>query len=313
MKLKSITLFLIITLLLAACSSATVTPPAVTENPTLPPTQPNEPTQPSAPTEAAPSTAYPAPGNGAASPTSSAYPAPGDTGTGSSTIPTSGYEPQPGDEALKRDDVTLNMTTTQVIVEASSPAKAYVTLTGTMPDPCHSLRVVVTPADANKMISLEAYSMVDPNTACITKIEPFTAYIPLGNYSSGTYTVSVNGAKIGQFDTIFAPQPGDDKLAKGDATVDIKGSGLVASSTQAGAMLADLKGYMPDPCHQLRIVLSDPDAQNKINLEVYTVYASGGNCITVTQPFHVRFPLASYSNGHYSVYVNGELLGEFDV
>ena len=130
-------------------------------------------------------------------------------------IPVSGYEPQPGDEKLKRDKVFLDLTTSQLVVTATDPAQAKAVLTGNMPDPCHSLRVVVTPADANNTINIEVYSLVDPNTACITVLDPFTASIPLGSYTTGRYTVMVNGESLGQFDTVFAPQPGDDKLTRG--------------------------------------------------------------------------------------------------
>jgi hypothetical protein len=312
MKLHRITLFLITALLLAACASAT-TSPVVTENPTVPPTQSSSPTQITVPTLSSASPSYPAPGSEAAVPTTSAYPAPGQSGTDSSAIPLSGYEPQPGDDSLKRDEVTVDLGTSQLLVTATEPAQAKAVINGTMPDPCHSLRVEVTPADSTNTININAYSLYDPNTACVTKVDPFSATIPLGSYSSGDYTVNVNGEKLGMFQTVFAPQPEDDKLDRGDATVDMKTSRIVKSSTEAGAVNVDLKGYMPDPCHQLRIVMTPADSERNIKLEVYSVFNSKNACITVIQPFEVIFPLGSFTTGHYSVYVNGDLLGEFDI
>ena len=152
MTLKSIVSFLIISILLAACSAKTPTStqPVVTENPTVPPTQSSQPTQASLPTQSGPATAYPEP-SGSLLPTIPAYPEPGTTGS-SSVIPLSGYEPQPGDEKLKRDKVTLDLTTSQLVVTVTDPPQAKAVLVGSMPDPCHSLRVVVTPADANNTI-----------------------------------------------------------------------------------------------------------------------------------------------------------------
>jgi hypothetical protein len=312
MKLHRIAILLIITMLVASCAKAT-TQAVVTENPTVPPTQATSPTQAVPATPANTSPSYPAPGSETIIPTYSAYPAPGQSGSGTTAIPVSGYEPQADDSSLKRDNVTVDMTTSQLLVTASEPAVVRVVLSGTMPDPCHNLRVEVTPADAENIININAYSLVDPNTACIEKIEPFTASIPLGEYSSGDYVVKVNGETLGKFQSVYVPQPEDDKLSRGDATVELEKSRIVHSAIEAGSVNAELKGYMPDPCQQLRIILTPADAQHNINLEVYTVFNSSASCITVIEPFDVIYPLGIFTTGHYSVYVNGELLGEFDI
>ena len=300
MTLKSTISFLIITLLLAACTTPTATQPVVTENPTVPPASTSTPVT------------YPEPGLQTPVPTTSIYPAPGTPGVGIPVIPLSGYEPQPGDENLKRDLLTMDLANSQLVVTTSDPAQAKAVLSGSMSDPCHFLRVVVTPLGADNTIIVDAYSLVDTNTACVTKIEPFTASIPLGSYAAGEYTVKVNGEKLGVFATVFSPQPGDDKLTRDDVLLDTAASQLILSGTQPNAVSAKLKGSMPDPCHQLRIVLTPADAQNKITLEVYSLVDSTTACITVIQPFLVNVPLGSFSSGHYSVYLNGELLNEFD-
>lgn len=299
MTLKSTISFLIITLLLAACSTPSPTQPVVTGNPIVP-------------TATSTPVTYPEPGLGTPVPTSSIYPAPGTPGTGTPVIPLSGYEPQPGDENLKRDKVTLDLANSQLAVTASDPAAAKAVLTGNMSDPCHFLRVVVTPPDANNTFNIDAYSLVDPNTACVTKIEPFTASIPLGSYAAGDYTVKLNGETLGVFATTFAPQPGDDKLTRADVLLVKVVPQLIESSTPPNEVSAKIKGSLPDPCHQLRIVFTPADSQNKINLEVYSVFDSTTACTKVIQPFQVNFPLGSFSSGHYSVYLNGELIGEFD-
>ena len=89
-------------------------------------------------------------------------------------------------------------------------------------------------------------------------------------------------------------------------------SQLIESGTQPNEVSARLKGSLSDPCNQLRIVLTPADAQNKIDLEVYSLFDSSNACVTVIQPFLVNYPLGTFSSGHYSVYLNGELLGEFD-
>jgi hypothetical protein len=117
------------------------------------------------------------------------------------SIPPSDYEPQPGDAKLQRDQVFVDAENSRVVVNESLPAQVSLILNGSLSDPCHQLRVVVTPANTNKAINLEAYSVFDPSLACITLIKPFSATIPLGSYTGGHYTVYVNGQLVGEFDS----------------------------------------------------------------------------------------------------------------
>ena len=114
--------------------------------------------------------------------------------------PPSGYEPQPGDDKLKRDQVLLDLANSSLVIEGESPVQASVNLEGTLSDPCHQLRVVVSPPTAERQIILDVYSVFDPNLACIMVIKPFTATIPLGTFSGGHFSVFVNKQLLGEFD-----------------------------------------------------------------------------------------------------------------
>jgi hypothetical protein len=118
-----------------------------------------------------------------------------------SSLPLSDYEPQPGDDKLTRDQVSLDVENSQVVIKESLPAQVSLILNGTLSDPCHQLRVVVTPANTDKAINLDVYSVVDPNVGCISVLKSFSATIPLGSYVGGHYTVYVNGQLAGDFDT----------------------------------------------------------------------------------------------------------------
>jgi len=245
-------------------------------------------------------------------PAYSPYPAPGTPGDGYLAIPLSGFEPQPGDAKLTRDKVFLDLKSSSVVFSESLLTQVSVLLNGNLSDPCHQLRVVVTPAYTQNEIDLEIYSVVDPSTVCIAVESPFSATIPLGSYSTGQYEVVVNGERLGEFGTAYDPQPGDNKLRRGEVTLDMAASQLIVTSGEANVASAVLQGDLPDPCHQLRIVFTPADAHNKINLEVYSVYNPQSICTMIIQQFQVIYPLGSFSSGHYSVYVNGQLLGEFD-
>ncbi len=115
-------------------------------------------------------------------------------------IPPSDYQPQPGDDKLKRDQVFVDLENSDLLIMESYPIQVSAMLKGSLSDPCHQLRVVVTPANTDNQINLEVYSVYDPGVACITVIESFTANVPLGFYSDGHYSVHVNGQLLGEFD-----------------------------------------------------------------------------------------------------------------
>ena len=73
-----------------------------------------------------------------------------------------------------------------------------------------------------------------------------------------------------------------------------------------------LKGSLPTPCNQLRVDVSPPDSENKIIVDVYSVVKADEICAQVVEPFEENVPLGSFPAGHYTLWVNGELVTEFD-
>lgn len=120
--------------------------------------------------------------------------------TATPTPPPSGYEPQAGDDKLTRDQASIDMQNSSVVVRESMPPQVSVILNGILSDPCHQLRVVVSPPNAQREVNLEVYSVFDSSMMCIMVIKPFSATIALGTYTGGHFTVFVNGQLIGEFD-----------------------------------------------------------------------------------------------------------------
>jgi hypothetical protein len=188
MREKSLLMLLALALLLVACAVSTANPPqTVTQAPFSP-----------VATTAAPNL-YPPPGNDPSTQVMPAYPGPNSSIPGTPSLLSSGFEPQPGDAKLMRDQVLLNLEDGSLVVRESLPPQVSVNLNGTLPDPCHQLRVVVAQPNAQREIMLDVYSVYDPNLSCIMVIKPFSASIPLGTYSGGNYKVFVNGQLIGDF------------------------------------------------------------------------------------------------------------------
>jgi hypothetical protein len=122
------------------------------------------------------------------------------TPTSVPSIPPSDYDPQPGDNKLKRGQVFLDAGNSRVVVMESLPVQVSLIINGSLSDPCHQLRVVVTPANTDNAINLDVYSVFDPKLACITVIKDFSATIPMESYTGGHYTIYVNGQLVGEFD-----------------------------------------------------------------------------------------------------------------
>ena len=108
----------------------------------------------------------------------------------------------------------------------------------------------------------------------------------------------------------FAPQPGDTDLTRGN--VYINEASLIIRESFPPQISLNLAGDLPTPCNQLRAVINSPDSENKIMVDVYSVIDPNQVCIQVLEPFEASVDLGTFPTGHYSVWVNGEMAGEFD-
>ena len=108
----------------------------------------------------------------------------------------------------------------------------------------------------------------------------------------------------------YAPQPEDVNLSRGEIFIEEKG--LLIRESYPPQIALGISGNLPTPCHELRAVISEPDAENRINVELYTVVDPNMMCTQVLKPFMENIELGTFPSGHYSVYINGELAGEFD-
>lgn len=108
----------------------------------------------------------------------------------------------------------------------------------------------------------------------------------------------------------YMPQPDDVKLSRENVFIEEKG--LLIRESYPLQIALEISGNLPTPCHQLRAKIAEPDAENKINMDVYTVVDPNMLCTQVLKPFSENIELGTFPGGHYSVWVNGELAGEFD-
>jgi hypothetical protein len=129
------------------------------------------------------------------------------------------------------------------------------------------------------------------------------AYPEPGVPISGTLAIPPSG---------YEPQPGDGILQRDPVTMDLANSQITKTASDPTQVTAILEGNLSDPCHTLRVIVVPSFSLGTININVYTVVDTGQSCIMMIKPFTASIPLGSYSGGHYSVYINDQLLGEFD-
>jgi hypothetical protein len=119
--------------------------------------------------------------------------------TPSSPAPINPYAPKPGDENLVRGNVMIN--SADLLTLESFPVQISMILRGSLPTPCHSLRAIIHTPDGDNNIDIEIYSVADPNAICAQVLQSFDASLPLGSFPGGHYTVSVNGERVGDFNS----------------------------------------------------------------------------------------------------------------
>ena len=76
------------------------------------------------------------------------------------------------------------------------PVQAQLLVRGSLPTPCHSTAFEV--QDLGDFIDVLLWSLADPETECITVLEPFDLAIPLGSFASADLPVRLNGDEVGR-------------------------------------------------------------------------------------------------------------------
>ena len=109
---------------------------------------------------------------------------------------------------------------------------------------------------------------------------------------------------------LIPPTAGGQGMMRGHAFPDVMEID-VEPGTPAKVSLR-LKGDLPTPCHILQVDMAAPDGENRIQIEVYSLVDANKMCAQVLVPFEQELVLGSFSAGKYSVWVNGEKVGEFD-
>ena len=108
----------------------------------------------------------------------------------------------------------------------------------------------------------------------------------------------------------FAPKPGDEDRIRGN--VYVHDASLTIRESFPPQVSLFIQGDLPTPCNELRVKIDPPNQENKIIVDVYSLIDSDRVCTQVLKPVEESIALGTFPSGHYSVWANGEMAGEFD-
>lgn len=197
----------------------------------------------------------------------------------------------------------------QLLQAESWPVQVRLEVSGTLSSACHQVEVAVLPAEADGTIQVELIEQAIEDEQCLPAAEPFRESIPIGNFTFGAYEVLLNGESIGAFDLGSGEDPGAAGQPPGPVFVDE--AELETSGENPLEVKLRIHGSLPTPCATLHWASQPPDEQGRIMMEVYSLQPADLDCIQVLQETEVRLPVGTFSEGSYSVWLNGELVGEF--
>ncbi len=106
------------------------------------------------------------------------------------------FSPISADKNFNRGPAFVD--SSEIVLKESFPVQVDLILIGSLPTPCHQLRVIAAKPNADGQVEIEVYSVSDPEKMCIQVLEPFEALIPLGDYTEGSYTFLINGEPVGE-------------------------------------------------------------------------------------------------------------------
>lgn len=74
-----------------------------------------------------------------------------------------------------------------------------------------------------------------------------------------------------------------------------------------------VSGELPTPCHTFSYTIAEPNEKMEIHIDAFSLVEDEAICVQVIQPFeeNVTIQMTGQADGLYSVWVNGEKVGEF--
>jgi len=104
--------------------------------------------------------------------------------------------PKPADQILNQG--VAEFRSAEIVQLQANPPKYVVHIIGSTPTPCHKLRVSVTISKGDNRVVMQAYSVFDPKVICLQVIQAFDVTVPLNKLPVNDYTVWLNDQLVGE-------------------------------------------------------------------------------------------------------------------
>jgi hypothetical protein len=215
--------------------------------------------------------------------------------------------PPPTEEPFTKDTVFLEVSELQSLPD--QPGLVLLHIEGQLPTSCHQFGSAVCPSCAENspnLIQVNVYSLIETGKVCRGPTTPFEQDIPLGTFTEGVYVVEVNGQHVGEFDAATFGK--EVEMVRG--TVFIEGMSVISPESYNEQATIMVQGYLPTPCNVFSADVSAPNENGEIQVDAYSLVPGGEACIDVIQDFTSEIPLGQLPPGSYSVWVNGEKVGD---
>ena len=209
----------------------------------------------------------------------------------------------------------LAIESVELLQAESWPVQIRMELSGTLPSACHSLDYAVILPGTERVIEVQAHAKLEGNSECGQQAEPFRQGIGLGSYTEGDFQVLLNGELIGEIllgSDSQVPGSNDTNGGMSRGPVYINETELLILESFPVQIELVIRGALPTPCSSFEWSVEDPDAKGRIEVEAFSLQDPALDCIQVLQEMEERLAIGSYSEGSYSVWLNGEFVGEFE-
>ena len=101
------------------------------------------------------------------------------------------------------------------------------------------------------------------------------------------------------------------EMVRGNVFIDKKN--LQVMESDPVQLSLSLEGNLPTPCHQLEYEVTGADESGDIRVEVWSVAPADQECIQVLEAFEENISLGTATEGSFTVFVNGEEVGQVDL
>jgi len=113
----------------------------------------------------------------------------------------------------------------------------------------------------------------------------------------------------GSIPSPLEPLPNEENMVRGNVFIDNLEVLLLESFPIQAAL--QIQGSLPTPCHNLRADVNWSEGEPRIDVDLYSLAGPDAICVQVLEPFDTNISLGSFPEGEYTVWVNGEQVGEF--